>query len=690
MATIYQMELERQRDISWQVPPHDAPPQQVQQWAESFIDQGGKWLENTRALSSLQADIRLLSGESKMAVRSNQLLPDINDFVETFADVRKICSYSTKLESLKATANIYNGFQQHVFDASSFRKNTRSTLQWATVGRGYLWPKYTIDRYGHGKGAVRFESLGPLDVVFDQLPASNDIQEAYAVGIIRPVPLVEAHSRHGRFQDQILPINHYDWKKYGTLSGARRMDFYSRWNFSEEPSDWARHYTELHYIFVRSLEINRSGKRLLFGKEAAPWHYEVPTMGELIATVNPFNLMPQSREAKETDCLLYPQLRLIITCPTCPVPLYDGTAFDWHGEMPPIPYDLSDTAWGIGGIGPSLVYQVSSLEKARRRLISTSTELREVSMDPPMGYDLNAGVPQKQLTNMALLKAQGVRIGTSGEPAKKFHNFITKEMMEGATESMEQIKLINAAIEKTLGKNSIQALKDVKQGLSEGSFDKFMQDMGPFGKGIVANEAAAHKKIGNMLKTMAPEYYTEKQMMSYVGEDGASIETFTFDPAQLDPMSADTPFKTEGLSRRERCMWLADQIEVTVSPAELLTSTHQQEQLKFMFFLQHPETKIVSRGTCASKLDINNYGETPGSTEQEKIAYEQEQDALHQIKLQKMVAAELGPEAAQQMQQGHPGQGKNGGRPSTNAQPGKLEQKGARGGNPRVINSTSK
>ena len=167
MATVYQIEQERQRDVTWRVPDHDADPRQVQQWVESFIDTGGRWLENTRALASLQSDIRLLNGDQTMAVKSNQLLPDIRSFVETYSDVRKICSYTTKLDALKPTAQVYNGFQQHVFDASQFRNNTRSALQWATVGRGYLWPKYTIDRYGYGKGGVRFESLGPLDVVFD-------------------------------------------------------------------------------------------------------------------------------------------------------------------------------------------------------------------------------------------------------------------------------------------------------------------------------------------------------------------------------------------------------------------------------------------------------------------------------------------------------------------------------------------
>ena len=681
MATLYQMEAEKQSNMDWKVPDHDAPPQWVQQWAESFIDSGGRWLENTRALANLQSDIRLLNGDASMPVKSNQLLPDINDFVETYADVRKICSYSTKLDSLKPTAQVYNGFQQHVFDASQFRDNTRAALQWAAVGRGYMWPKYTIDRYGYGKGGVRFESLGPLDVVFDQLPASNDIQEAYATSIIRPVPLVEAHARHLGFQEQILPINHYDWKKYGSLSTVRRMDFYSRWRFQEEPSDWERHYTELHYTFVRSLELNRTRKKLMFGKEGAPWGYEVPSLGDLIVTMNPFNGMPQSREAKEQDCLLYPQLRLIITCPTCPVPLYDGTAFDWHGEMPPVPYDVSKVSWSP--LAPSLVSQVSSLERARRRLLSTSTEVAEVAMNPALGYDLNAGVPQKQLTNLDLLRAQGVRIGTSGKPGDKFHNMIPEGMIKGGQDAERQIKLIDAAIAKTLSKSNIQALKDMKQGLSEGNFDKFMADMGPVGKGIIANEASAHKKIGNMLKYLAPEYYTEKQMMSYVGEDGGSIETFTFDPAQLDPQSADTPFETKGMTRRERCMWLAEQIETTASPMELLTSTHQAEQLRYMFFLQH--NMPISKATCMEKLDVPNYGTTPGNTEREKWEWEQEREITRAIELKKMAMEETGEAPPQPNEQG-----KGGGPKPKNATNPKLDPKGSHGGNPRVALSTSK
>lgn len=681
MPTLYQQEIEKQSNMDWKVPDHDADPRHIQQWAESFIDSGTRWLENTRALANLQSDIRLLNGDASMPVRSNQLLPDINDFVETYADVRKICSYTTKLDSLKPTAQVYNGFQQHIFDASAFRDNTRAALQWATVGRGYLWPKYTIDRYGYGKGSVRFESLGPLDVVFDQVPSSNDIQEGYAVGIVRPVPLVEAHARHPWFQEEILPVDHYDWKKYGTLGTVRRMDFYSRWRFQEEPSDWARHYTELHYTFVRSLELNRTGRSMRFGKPDAPWGYDVPSLKDLIVTVNPFNGMPQSRPATEQDALMYPQLRLIITCPTCPVPLYDGCAFDWHGEMPPVPYDVSKQAWSP--LSQSLVSQVSSLERARRRLLSTSTEVAEVAMNPALGYDLNAGVPQKQLTNLDLLRAQGVRIGTSGEPSKKFHNMIPEGMIKGGQDAIKQYELISAAIEKTLGKRSIEAIKDMKQGLSEGNFDKFMADMGPFGKGIISNEVTAHRKIGNMLKYMAPEYYTENQIMSYTGEDGSSIETFTFDPAQLDPASADTPFRTEGMSRRQRCMWLAEQIETSASQVELLVSVQQQEQMRYMFFLQHKMPVSVS--TCMEKLQVPNYGTAPGNTEREKYEWEQERQITREIELRKMAIAETG-EAPQQPNQ----QGAGGGPKPKNETAPHLDQKGKHGGAPRAVLSTSK
>jgi hypothetical protein len=207
--------------------------------------------------------------------------------------------------------------------------------------------------------------------------------------------------------------------------------------------------------------------------------------------------------------------------------------------------------------------------------------------------------------------------------------------------------------------------------------------MGPVGKGIIANEAAAHKKIGNMLKYLAPEYYTEKQMMSYVGEDGSTIETFTFDPAQLDPMSAETPFETKGMTRRERCMWLAEQIETTASPMELLTSTHQQEQMRYMFFLQH--NMPISKSTCMEKLDVPNYGTTPGNTEREKYEYEQEQDILRAIRLKKMAIEETGEPPEQPNQQGQ-----GGGPKPKNATGPKLEQKGAHGGAPRAVLSTSK
>lgn len=685
MPTIFEREEERQANMDWRVPPHNAPPEHVQQWAESFIEQGARWLENSRTLQSLQSDIRLLNGDVNMPVKSNQLLPDIQEFVETFSDVRRICTYSTKLEAIKASAEVMNGFQQHVFEASSFRDTTKAALQWSTLGRGYILPKYTIDRYGYGKGGVRFEALGPLDVVFDQLPASNDIQDAYAVGVIRPVPLVEAHARFDKFAEQILPVEHYDWKKYGSLGTVRRMDFYSRWRFQEEPSDWARHYTELHFITVRSLELNNGPKYQTFGKDGAPWQYTVPPMGSLIVTKNPFNKAPQSREAKHQDCLLYPQLRLIITCPTVTVPLYDGTFFEWHGEHPPIAYDLTKVAWSP--LAPSLVSQVSSLERARRRLLSTSTEVTEVNMNPPLGYDLNAGVPQKQLTNMDLLRAQGVRLGMSGDPDKKLRGLLP-EGMKTSQFTYEQIKLIDAAIAKSLGLTDIQKmLAESKQALSEGSFDKLMNSMGPFGSAVVANECTAHKKIGHMLKYMAPEYYTEKQMMSYTGEDRSSIETFTFDPAKLDPSSPDTPFMTEGMTVRERCMWLVDQLGTSAAPAEILGAMHQQEQLRYMFFLEHGMP--ISKSTCMKKLDVANYGDTPGDTEREKYEWEVEREALRQIKLREMVADESPPQP-QPPQAGGKGQGAGGGRPPTNAAPPKLEQRGSKTGNPRTVLSTSK
>lgn len=130
-------------------------------------------------------------------------------------------------------------------------------------------------------------------------------------------------------------------------------------------------------------------------------------------------------------------------------------------------------------------------------------------------------------------------------------------------------------------------------------------------------------------------------------------------------------------------MWLAEQIETTASPMELLTSTHQAEQLRYMFFLQH--NMPISKATCMEKLDVPNYGTTPGNTEREKWEWEQEREITRAIELKKMAMEETGEAPPQPNEQG-----KGGGPKPKNATNPKLDPKGSHGGNPRVALSTSK
>jgi len=164
------------------------------------------------------------------------------------------------------------------------------------------------------------------------------------------------------------------------------------------------------------MRVNRSGRTLQMGTPGSSWGYVVPSVGDLLVSINPFNGLPESRKATEEDCRIYPQLRMVITSPTCPVPLYDDTAFDWHGEIPVVEVDVNDVPWSP--FGHSVVHGVASLERARRDLLSLNDQTVKVNTDPPLGWDFQSGVKPDQLTKLKLLEGQGVRIGTKGDPSK--------------------------------------------------------------------------------------------------------------------------------------------------------------------------------------------------------------------------------------------------------------------------------
>jgi hypothetical protein len=614
-------------------------------------------------------------------LKSNTLQPSIRTFVETITDLRQIATLGARAEQLKKYVTLYNDILKFIFWDSGFLFSKRKALQYAMLGRGYTWTKFSRGHYGWGKGRMVFEALGAFEVLPEQLPANNDIQGSYAVTIIRPMPIAEAHARFPKFQDQLSPIARYDWSKYNTRGGIR-LDFWDRARFQGQ-NDWDNRYCEMRYTFIRDLRINDTGRTIQMGVPGSTWGYEVPSIGDLLVNVNPFNGLPESRKATEEDCRLYPQLRLMVTNPAVNEPLYDDTAFDWHGEIPVAEEDVNDWAWSP--MGYSVIRNVAGLEKARRAHLSVVDEVQSVRKDPPTGYDLSTGVSRTQMEKLDLLRAQGIRVGLKGDPTKAIRT-ILPDSVSVDNEDWKLIEILSTEVKESLGLTDIASLRDMKMNVSDQSFDKILQNLGPMAKGIALNEWKANGKIANMLKYNIPQYIPVSELIKMVGPEGVGMETFDNDPNSLIPgkLPGEDATSSSRFNKRQRAQWFVEQLEVISTPAQLLNITQMQERMTYMFLFQ--KNAKLPTSTYMEKFGITDWESQYEAWKAEQITFaewELEVKAALALKMK-----ELGIEP-QQPQGGGPGQGAGGGRPGTSQKPPKAAMKGSQSGNVRAINKQS-
>ena len=282
---------------------------------------------------------------------------------------------------------------------------------------------------------------------------------------------------------------------------------------------------------------------------------------------------------------MYPQLRLVITSPSCPVPLYDDTAFDWHAKIPVTQHDVNDWVWSP--MGYSIVSGVRGLEVAGRDRLSDMNTVAAVTKDPPLGSDVSTGVSRTQMDKLDLLHAQGVRVGGKGDPGKW-----TKSLLPDGVKIEEAdfkvIELIRASIKAALGLTDIASMREVKGNMSDQSFDKMIENLGPVAKGIAVNQWIANSKDANMLKYNIAQYFTVDMIMDMIGPEGVGVETFDNDPNSLVPshLPGEDEQNASAHTRQDRAKWYCERIKVINTPAQLLNVTHIQERMLQMYIVQ--------------------------------------------------------------------------------------------------------
>jgi len=666
--------------VEWQAPPVEAGGYYVKGWVDELIQNDVRWAKAQEGTRTMQRDIRLLLGlDQDNNMKSNMLMPNIRTFVETISNLRQIATLGVKAEQYKQYAATYNHAFKHVYWASEYVYNIRRSLQYAMLGSGFVWLHFNRDKYGWGKGQNRFEALGPLEVLPEQLPYNNDIQGAYAVTIITPMPVAEAHARFPEFQEYLVPISRYDWKTYGAPTGIQ-LDHWDRNRFNEQWG-WENRYCIIQRTIVRDLRINETKKTIQMGMPGSTWGYTVPSYGDLLTSINPLNQMPQSRKADESDCRVYPQLRQIITSPSVPVPMYDDTAYDMHGEMPVVQFDVNDWPWAARGY--SAVRQVAGVERARRARASEIDEVLAVRKDPPMGYDFTTGATRTQLEKLDILRAQGIRIGVKGDPKKGLQS-ILPDSMDVDEKDFKAQEWYDSMVKSTLGMSDINTMRDLKMNLSDQQFEKFITNLGPMAQGIAMVMWRSSSRLAQMLKFNIAQYVSVDELISMIGPEAVDLETYDNDPVTLIP--ANLPNEQMGAesqyTKAQRARWFLERLGIVSTPMQLLDITAMQEKMLAMFLFQ--KQAPLPQSWYMEKFGVQDFTSLHEEWKAEQVQNENwKLDAMKEVQMHaKQIGVEMpDPEGK--------GQGQGGGRPNSNKKPPHAGVKGSEDGNVRAVDKTS-
>jgi hypothetical protein len=670
--------------LSWQAPPREAGGTYLKGWFDELVQSGDAWLQAQPGIANLTNDIQLLMGTGQERdMPSNLLQPDIRSFVETITDLRQIATMGSKAKQNKKTVALYNDIFKFVFWDSLYVPNTRKALQWAIMGRGYKWQKFSRPWHGIGPAKMKFEALGPREFLPDQLPHNGDLDDGYAGTIIFPMGLSEAHARFPKFQQWLTPISQYSRSGVNvTQNMLRRYEFYDRWRFGgSNNSDWIEKYCEIRYHFIHDLRINDTGYTQQMGVDGSTWGYKVPTLGDLIVTVDPDTGLPKSRKAEMSDCKMYPRMRLAVTSPSCPVPLYDDTAFDWHGSIPVTKHEVNDWVWSP--LGYSLVSGVKGLEVARRDRLSDINSTLAIMKDPPLGTDVSTGVSRTQMDKLDLLHAQGVRVGGKGDPSKWTRSLLP-EGVSVEEADYKGVDMLSAAVKAALGLSDIASLREVKGNMSDQAFDKFIENLGPVAKGIALNQWIANSKDANMLKYNIAQYFTVDMIMDMIGPEGVGVETFDNDPNSLVPshLPGEDQSNVSAHTRQQRADWFCERLKVVNTPTQLLNITHTIERMTQIFMLQ--QKVPIDIETTMEKIGVPDY-----QIRHEAWKEEQLEDAEWELEVKAALARKTAALGLNPPEPQGPGQGKGGGRKQSGKKDMQPAMKGSQSGQVRAVNKSS-
>jgi hypothetical protein len=617
---------------SWQCPPAAVAEVERLGWINEGCEEGMAWHRMQRGSSDYPKAFDIFSGRTdsrdiltyRSQLTTARLKRNVREVIGACANIRPIWGYSSDNPDFAEQGNMMNKATRAIYLERFLDLSIKEGLQWsALTATGWIRPVYRRGMYGTGKGNLTFLTYGSPSVLPVQLPSNNDWQEAYAVTIMDELPIAMAHGMFPEFQDRLRPTSSKYWYSPEIRKAAKGNLFQRIWN------KWGRGtgsmmsdlYAPVRYTYVIDLTINKTGDMIPMGQPGTSWYYEVPSLGSELW---------DGRKANENDARLYPRRRLIISSENCI--MYDGPAFDWHGEFPAIPFCLD--AWAWEAIGFSIIRDGFAIQQGINELERGVMDKHRAQLDPALGYDINS-VTRNEADVFDPMQPRA-RVGFDGSLVERpFVPIIPEQAAKVDPMTMEFINHLEGTMDHQLAIRDIVALAKARSGGGVTDIEKMMEAEGPIVQDISRNIERAITGVGNQCKYIILQFYTAKRVMRYVGAANMPLQSFDYDPDSLVPshLPGEDPSKGDShYNRSERARHFANNLSLTILPHSIHEITQMAHKLG-LIQMRKAGVQVDSQ-SIAEAWNVHDF-----AAMKKRYWEEQEEIAQHALRLKKMAMA---------------------------------------------------
>jgi len=673
----------------WQAPPADARESYKLGWLNEAVEEGQHFIRAQRGTLDWTRALDIVAGryhakeilEYRSDLTANRLKTNIEVFVAGLAAIRPWGGYDS-VEPFRPLARLMNEVTRALYLEGFWDCDIKSALQWsALTGSAFIHPVYRRDMAGQGHGRIELDTFGVPSVLPLQLPANGNYQRAYAVTLMDERPIYEAHGMFWQYQEKLKPTSSRYWYAGEIRKAAESNADRRRWfdPFKRETQSRERNLLiPIRYTTIIDLSINTSGVTMHMGEPDSSWYYQVPTYKGEIPDGH-----GGTRRATEHDCRIYPFRRLMISSEACV--MYDGPAFNWHGELDLIQMSLD--RWPFEPNGFSMVHDGWRIQKALDGIDRGIMDKIMADMDRPLAYNMNA-VTKREAMQVDLMQPRQ-RVAFDGDVVDKpFTEIAPPDVYRVSAETLnmrEQLKQDLDYLYQTRDIVELGKARALGKGMDQ--IEALISANGPLVKDKSRSMEKTVCQLANQVKFLVLQFMDTARLIAYIAEDGKSI-IFDYDPTSMVPshLPGEADVDSGGkiipspTPRLQRARWLAWRMPQSLTAHSL----HEIHQLTYRLVLMQLRQRGYQVAECdvLEANDIPDVKHTPGATTQERFQQEKKDQLAFMVEMQK-VAQGYGLDASELM--GMQGGQKPPGRPPSGQKPPEMKHKGD--GRPTITES---